>query len=381
MNRFFSIITALIIVLSVFVGCTVPEASYTPPEDDFPSLSVSDSSLQYEDEVHTSETDIPTTTTTPPKPSMSVHVIDVGQGQSVLVESAGEFMLVDTGESEYSSIVADYLNSKNVKKLKYAVATHPHSDHIGCYSAIINEFDIDLFMMPNVQHSSSTFERMLIALNEKNVPVRIPEVGQTYDLGTTSFTILSPSSSRYNDLNDYSIGIRIECGDTSFIMVGDATRLSEEEMLNTGLELNSDVMMVPHHASDTSSSSKFIKAISPSSAIISCGRANVYGHPDGKIVARYKSYDVQLYRTDLVGNIVVDFDDKNYTVSAYSSSNSVTISTTVNSDTANYIGNKKSKVFHTLECNNLPSEKNRVYFDTRDAACINGYKACGFCNP
>ena len=227
---------------------------------------------------------------------------------------------------------------------------------------------------------------MLTALTDKNISVKIPSVGQTYELGSVSFTILSPTSSSYEDLNDYSIGIRLECGNSSFIMTGDATTLSEKEILKTGLELNSDVMLVPHHASTSSSSSEFVRAISPSAAIISCGTDNEYGHPHDKIVTRYNSLGVVLYRTDKLGTIVVEFDEDNYEISTPDTVTTVTATSTPNTTVTNvsdaqYIGNKNSKKFHSIDCASLPAERNRVYFDSREDAISEGYSPCGSCNP
>lgn len=160
MRKIFISFLALAVFLSAFAGCTIQQDS------ELPSLSVSEPST-------ISKTDISSTNdSTSNNASMTIHVIDVGQGHSVLVESAGEFMLVDTGESEYSSTVMNYLNSQGVKKLKYAIATHPHSDHMGGFDKIIKNYDITTFMMPNAQIIHPHSKKCLLLLPIKIFPSR-----------------------------------------------------------------------------------------------------------------------------------------------------------------------------------------------------------------
>ena len=308
----------------------------------------------------------------------SVYVIDVGQGHSVLVESNKEYMLIDSGEREYASTVKDFLKKHNVDKLKYAVASHPHSDHMGAMADIINSVSIETFIMPDAQNNTDAFERMLQALNDKKTQVSIPNVGDKLTLGNAEITILAPSKGQHLNLNDTSIGMRIAAKNSSFIITGDATTTSEKEMIDSKLTLDSDVMLVPHHGSESSSSRRFIEAVSPSVGIICVGADNPYGHPDPDVVQRYTDAGIPLYRTDVYGTICIGFTSGTYYISTDKDGTEPTTANSNKPDTE-YIGNKKSHKYHLPTCENLPSEKNQVIFHSIEEAEENGYEPCGNC--
>lgn len=361
-----------VLMLVMFTGCG---HNNKPDNENLPDLSADTSGTDKDDEYPGSDS-----IAKPPLfNGLIVHIIDVGQGHSTLVESKNEFMLIDTGEKEYADTVCAYLDAHNVTTLKYVVATHPHSDHMGGMSEIIRKYNVKEFILPDVQNNSVVFEKMLEALNAKNTPVTFPEVGKTYELGISKFTILSPSSKSYSDLNAYSVGMRFEYLNSSFLIDGDATTTTEAEMLETGLNLKSDVMLVPHHGSESSSAATFIKAVSPKAAIISVGAGNSYNHPDQKIVDRYTSLGVKLYRTDKLGTIVVSFDGESYNIESEKTPSASTDDQP--STEAMYIGNSNSLKFHRPDCKNLPSKKNQVTFSTREDAVAAGYEPCGACNP
>ncbi len=242
----------------------------------------------------------------------SVHFIDVGQGDSTLIQSGGQNMLIDCGEYEYVDKVIDYLNSHGVKKLDYIVATHPHSDHMGGMATIIREFPVGNFVMPKATNNTTSFEKMLESLKEKGIKAHSPVVGETFHMGEAQFDVLAPNSTEYENLNNFSVVLKMTYGNHRFLFTGDAEKLSENEMLDDGLDLKADFLKVGHHGSNTSSSAKFLDAVAPHIAIISLGLNNDYGHPHEEVVKRLEERNIQIMRTDRLGDIAIETDGESY---------------------------------------------------------------------
>ena len=140
--------------------------------------------------------------------AMTVHFIDVGQGDSLLAESDGHFLLVDAGENDQGDTVIAYLREAGVTSLDYVIGTHPHSDHIGGLDDVIRAFDVKAVILPPVAHTTKTFEDVLDAVQEKNLTLTQPKPGDSYALGDAAFTILAPQADYGDDLNNWSVGIR-----------------------------------------------------------------------------------------------------------------------------------------------------------------------------
>lgn len=321
------------------------------------------------------------------KGQMEVHFIDVGQGSSSLIECDGHFMLIDGGDSKYSSRVVSYLKDEGVSKLDYVIATHYDADHLNGVVGALNYYDADIVIAPDYEADSKVYESFRSLIKKKDIDITYPETGAVYKVGSAEFTILAPNDSHYDDANDYSVAIKLVNGDNSFIMTGDAEIESEYEMLETGIDLSCDVYAAGHHGSKYSSSQAFMQAMKPESVVISAGKDNKYGHPSDEAMARFKAMGCDIYRTDKMGDIVAVSDGENITFSV-SKNKSVSDNGVQNSDshkegenTGKFIGNVNSKKYHTTDCSSLPYEANRVYFKTKKEAEKAGYEACGNCNP
>jgi len=245
--------------------------------------------------------------------TVAVHFIDVGQGDSVLITTDSGAMLIDTGEGEYAQTVIEYVRAQGVTALMYAVATHPHSDHMGGMAKVIDAIPIDEFLAPDVTHTTNAFERMLDALEARECGITTPGTGEKFTLGEAVFTVIAPANPSENDLNNASLVLRMDYGGTSFLFTGDAESASEKEMLASGRDLDCDVLKVGHHGSNTSSSKAFLAAVSPDVAVISCGAGNSYGHPHTEAVARLQAVGADILRTDLEGTIVLVTDGEHIT--------------------------------------------------------------------
>jgi competence protein ComEC len=239
---------------------------------------------------------------------VTVHFIDVGQGDSILIETTGGSVLIDAGEASSGAAVIDYLRGEDIKALDYCVATHPHSDHIGGLAAVIGEFQVRSLMLPDITHTSATFERLLETAEQRGLTLTVPKPGERFELGGAVFTVLGPNSASYAELNNYSVVLRMEYENTSFLFAGDAEALAEAELLDGGYALNSDILKVGHHGSSSSTSQRFLEAVAPTAAVISVGANNDYGHPNVETIERLAESGVLVYRTDKEGNIAMHTD-------------------------------------------------------------------------
>lgn len=238
-----------------------------------------------------------------------VHYIDVGQGDSILIQVNSKNMLIDAGPGE--SNLVKYLKEQQIKTLDYVVETHPHEDHIGNMVDVINDFNVSAFYAPKVTTSSKAFENMVTALKKHNLRINVVKPGIRLNLGNNiTCEFLAPVKNSYTDLNNYSAVIKITYGNTSFLFMGDAQKLSEQQILNKGYNVRCDVLKVGHHGSSSSTSKDFLNNASPEIAIISCGKNNVYGHPHSETLQELKSKNITIYRTDKDGTIIISSDGK-----------------------------------------------------------------------
>lgn len=211
----------------------------------------------------------------------AVHFIDVGQGDSALLLSGGQAVLIDAGTAESGAAVVRYLEELGVTELYGAVATHPHADHIGGMAQVIKAFPIEHFYLGPETQNTATYSGMLDALEEAGVQPVIPADGDelVFDSGA-SLTFLGPADDvPKNNLNDRSLITLFRAGDQDVLFMGDAESAAEESLLAHHPALTCDVLKVGHHGAATSSSEEFLQAVRPSTAVISCGVDNDYGHP------------------------------------------------------------------------------------------------------
>lgn len=247
---------------------------------------------------------------------MEIHTIDVGQGDSILVIQKDQVMLVDCGTRAKGSTVVEYLKELGITKIDILVGTHSHDDHMGGMAEVIRNFEIGTLYAPdNSKESITTFWYMdfLDAVSEKDVNWVYPEVGTTFGVGDANIQIVAPNSKEYNNMNNYSIVLRVTYGETDALLMGDAETLSEEEIINNGLYIDVDVLKLGHHGSSTSSSEKFLNATTPQYAIISAGKGNTYHHPIKSVMERLDNMEITVYRTDESGTIIMSTDGNNIT--------------------------------------------------------------------
>ncbi len=254
-----------------------------------------------------------------PEGTLEVHFIDVGQGDGILIRTGDGDIVIDAGTSSGEQDYLRYLKSYGVNTLEYLVLTHPHNDHIGGADLLLEELEVKRVVMPNTGCTTSVYLKVKGLIEKSGAEVIYPKVNDSITLGAFTLTTLAPLSIKYDNYNDYSVVMRADYGDASFLFVGDAEAVSEKEILGSipSYLIDCDVLKVGHHGSKTSSTKEFLLEVSPEYAVISCGENNEFGHPHDSVLKRFAEIeeDGKLYRTDKNGHIVFVTDGEQISVS------------------------------------------------------------------
>ncbi|GGH26082.1 ComEC/Rec2 family competence protein [Paenibacillus segetis] len=246
---------------------------------------------------------------------LKVVFLDVGQGASqLLISPSGKTMLIDAGNNDQEEHMVQYLQQYGVDRLDIVIGTHPDADHIGGLDAVIDHVEVGKVYMPKVSNNTKTFESLLRSIKNKGLKVSSAKAGIKLDWDDqVDVTMLSPILTGL-DNNNMSAVVKVTYGDTSFLLTGDAESISEKEMIDSGEDLQADVLLVGHHGSKTSTSLRFLNQVNPKYAVIQVGE-NSYGHPKETILERLRKKNVEVYRNDLQGTVEFTSDGQNYQIS------------------------------------------------------------------
>lgn len=349
-------------------------------------------------------------TVLPEDSTFEVHYIDVGQADASLVLCDGQAMLIDGGNAADSNLIYAYLKKLSFDHLNYIVCTHAHEDHVGGLAGALNYATVDVAFCPVTSYDSKAFGNFVTYLGKQGVSITVPSAGDTFSLGSASVSVLGPIDSSTNT-NNTSIVLRVVYGDTSFLFTGDAERDEEQDIINAGYTLDSTVLKVGHHGSDTSTSYVFLREIMPQYAVISVGTGNSYGHPTEDVLSRLRDADVEVYRTDMQGDVICTSDGKTVSFSVDRNADADTLASVgpnstqgsnqgggdettrkpespANSEPApsgtDYVLNTNTHKFHYPSCSSVKqmSESNKSFYTgTRDEVIAMGYDPCGRCHP
>ena len=321
---------------------------------------------------------------------LEVHYIDVGQADSIFIELPnGEDMLIDAGNNDDGDDVVRYISNLGYSSIDYIVGTHPHEDHIGGMDNVVNSFNIKNIYMPKASSNTQTFEDLLLAIKNKGIAVSTAKAGVSIlDSPDLKITLLAPNSSQYKDLNNYSVVLKLIYRNTSFLFMGDAEEISENEIMD---DVDVDVLKAGHHGSSSSTSTTFLHRVSPIYAIISAGEGNTYGHPAQGTLEKLNAAGVEIYRTDLNGTITISTDGDGYDIktkkTASASEPKATATNTpsstltqpiMQSDNTTVYVTKSGKKYHVDGCHYLKSSKIAISLSDAKAK---GYEPCSACNP
>ncbi|AKP43438.1 DNA uptake transporter [Clostridioides difficile] len=239
------------------------------------------------------------------KSLLSIHMIDVGQGDSILVQTpTNKNILIDGGDEDSENIIISYLRQKRIKTIDIIIATHPDSDHIGSLDNIIKKFNVNSIYMPEQSTDSEAYQNLINSCTDKNLSIQHLYKNDVLNIDNNiNIYVLSPSYIQ-EESNLNSIVFKLTFNDNSFLFMGDAEEENKKEILHSFKLNNINFIKIGHHGSNSSSSLEFIKKISPDIAAISCGYKNQYGHPHREVINNLKQNHVSIYRTDRIGDIV-----------------------------------------------------------------------------
>ncbi len=250
--------------------------------------------------------------------NLVVHYIDVGQADSIFIELPNsETLLIDAGNEENGPQIVNYIKALGYNKINYLVATHPHADHIGGMAYVVNNLTIGTIYMPKVATTTQTYADLLTAIASKGLTVTTAKAGVSLiNINDFKVVMLAPNKDQYDDLNNYSAVIKITYKNNSFLFMGDAEELSENEI--TG-DVSADVLKVGHHGSSSSTGQTFLNKVNPKYAVISVGADNDYGHPAQTTLDKLTAIGATIFRTDKDGTVIFTSDGTNITVNKVSS--------------------------------------------------------------
>jgi beta-lactamase superfamily II metal-dependent hydrolase len=250
--------------------------------------------------------------------SVNLHFLDVGQGDCQLIVTPQYNMLIDGGESENYPTIVNYLNLNNITHLDYVIASHPHSDHIGSLGYVIKAMDADHVIMPELPEdmipTTSAYTNLLDGIDTADAEILFARPGDTYQLSEDAYVEILAPVAEYDDLNNFSVVAKLIHGENSCLFTGDIESKAENDLLESGADLRSDILKVPHHGSSGSGTYAFLKAVGGRYAIIGVGSPNSYGHPTKKTLNALEDTGYEILRTDLEGNIVFTSNGVDFTL-------------------------------------------------------------------
>ena len=244
---------------------------------------------------------------------LTFAMLDVGQGDALFIESpTGTQILVDGGPPRKILSALSRVMSPFDRHIDAIIITNPDLDHIGGFEDILKGYKGDMGFEPGTVNDSKTYQNLEADIKNKNIPDMLARRGTRLDIGGGAFIdILFPDRDVLTwSNNDASVVAKLSYGNTFVMLTGDSTALTEKIILgeNPSQELKSTVLKVGHHGSRTSTTAEFVKAVSPSYALISDGKDNNYGHPHPDTLATLAEFGVKIFRTDLLGTIIMKSD-------------------------------------------------------------------------
>ncbi len=241
--------------------------------------------------------------------NLEIYFFDVGQADSILIKSNDDTVLIDAGNRNDGENLVNYIkNDLKINDIDIVIGTHPHEDHIGGMSYIIDSFDVGKIYLPDVTSNAKFFEKLLDSIESKDYKISVPKIGEEIKLNNLVFNVLSVDDNDKN-INDCSIVLKLNYLDTKYLFMGDASKSVEKKLLDK--DIKADVIKIGHHGSSYSSSKKFLESVKANIAIISVGKDNKYKHPTKSVLETLNNLNIKYYRTDTDGTIKLVSDGKN----------------------------------------------------------------------
>jgi competence protein ComEC len=308
---------------------------------------------------------------------LKVHFIDVGQGDSTLIQCPdGTTILIDGGKIWCYTFLGDYLRRARVEKIDYLMVSHPHGDHYGGLIKILKTFKVGTLLVSGQKDTTDHYQRFMETVESlKGVKYKLARAGDRYSFGDVELLIMHPSSRLPDAVNDCSIIAKLIYGNESFLFTGDAEEDAELEAIGRGYNMKSTILKVAHHGSRTSTDQYFLSRVSPDEAVIFVGENNGYGHPTPQVLRRLKRGGIKTYRTDLDGTILYLSNGKEHRVELPGKAVYPEYDISPENQ-GKAIANRETLIYYKPRAEfarRVPPD-DRIYFDTGAAAEIAGYR-------
>jgi len=249
-----------------------------------------------------------------PAPEQKVVFLDVGQGDSILLQDRTRQVLIDGGPG---AKVLRRLGEEMPlfdEKIEVMILTHPQRDHMEGLMHVLERYEVGMVLLPWAANTSQMQAAWLDMILERGIPHRFAKNGQSLEVGDMKFKILGPfdtpeaQAAIKSDVNNASVVTRVDYRDMSFLLTGDAEKRVESMMVDNldGVALDVDVLKAGHHGSNSSTHESLINAASPSAAVISVGADNKFGHPRPEVLDRLG--DIPVWRTDELGSVRFEYE-------------------------------------------------------------------------
>lgn len=250
---------------------------------------------------------------------VKVTVLDVGQGDALLIQTPEENIMIDTGDVDEREKLLAELKKTGIQTIDKLIITHPHADHLGGAEVVLRNYAVKAVYDNGQPTTTKLYRKYLETIKQKQITYHALYAGEILDFGGgVTFKVFSPTQEMIksqSDLNANSIVGKLSYGDFSMLFTGDSEAETEKQILaKYGSELKCNVLKSPHHGSKTSSSLKYLQQIAPENIVISLGQGNEYGHPHEQVLKRYAKLNAKVYRTDKCGTITITTDGSSYTV-------------------------------------------------------------------
>ncbi|WP_031584465.1 ComEC/Rec2 family competence protein [Selenomonas bovis] len=264
--------------------------------------------------------------TSVPQGTISIKMLDVGQGDAILIQTQEQTVLIDTSDVDERDKLRAQLAKAGVKKIDKVILTHPHADHIGGMEVLLDgSYEIGSIYDNGMPSTSKLYLSYMKKAKARGIPHHALKAGDVLDFGGgAQFKVLSPEESLVqkgqqkgykHDPNNESVVGRLTFGQFAMLFTGDAEKEAEASIAaRYGSELKSQVLKAPHHGSKTSSSAAYLRLVQPETCVISCGAGNDYGHPHKETLKKYAAIHAMTYETDKNGTITITSDGKSYEV-------------------------------------------------------------------
>lgn len=248
---------------------------------------------------------------------VNVHIIDVGQGDGIWIDTGKENIVIDSGTKGNGKTLINYLEAHNVTSLDAVISTHPDADHVGGLADVINHFPVKSVYAPRVTHTTQAYQAFLAAVKAQNLKIKVAKQGVTIPSKAegVELTFIGPTKEySTSDLNDWSAVLKMTHGEKKFLFPGDAETRAEEDMIAAGVLEDIDFLKVSHHGAKEASNTDYLTIVKPEIAAISVGEGNRYGHPTDEAVKRLKAAGATIYRTDEHGSLTFISNGKSISV-------------------------------------------------------------------